>query len=303
MGAVLGSTMQNGVRNRKAEDKQAPEDEPSEFDAHNLKQRSYTLLQRATRKLLGGLFFVLFFGFVFVSWVLRWLLCWTGGVFLRKIARNLAIRIPAWTNMMWSVKRLGAQTNPALPDKCIIVCNHQSFADSFTIECLLGIDVVYLVMEAVKSVPVFGALLDGIGCIFVGFKASENAADGFRCTDRGRALDQVKAAVKSGQRVCIFPEGWLSRDGKLRHFKDGAFEVARDTGAAILPVALAGGQMSWPPDEWPSFGTQYLKVGEPISTDGLELHEAKDSCKAAILKLRCEMFAELGWKVGSSVET
>ena len=58
-----------------------------------------------------------------------------------------------------------------------------------------------------------------------------------------------------------------------------------------------------PPDEWPSFGTQYLKVGEPISTDGLELHEAKDSCKAAILKLRCEMFAELGWKVGSSVET
>jgi 1-acyl-sn-glycerol-3-phosphate acyltransferase len=38
----------------------------------------------------------------------------------------------------------------------------------------------------------------------------------------------------------MFPEGTRSVDGRLKRFKTGAFELAKDTGAAILPIVVEG---------------------------------------------------------------
>jgi 1-acyl-sn-glycerol-3-phosphate acyltransferase len=38
----------------------------------------------------------------------------------------------------------------------------------------------------------------------------------------------------------MFPEGTRSPDGRLRRFKTGAFELAKASGAPILPIVLTG---------------------------------------------------------------
>ena len=67
---------------------------------------------------------------------------------------------------------------------------------------------------------------------------------------RGATLSLRRSAelVRSGAIVCIFPEGTRSRDGTMGRFKPGAFQVAIESGARVLPVALEGTGAVLPPD-------------------------------------------------------
>ena len=48
--------------------------------------------------------------------------------------------------------------------------------------------------------------------------------------------------MRSGLHILVFPEGTRSRDGRLATFKKGPFFLAQQTGAPIVPIALAGTQ-------------------------------------------------------------
>ena len=53
-------------------------------------------------------------------------------------------------------------------------------------------------------------------------------------------LAQAEQTLRAGNSLMIFPEGTRSRDGALRPFKAGAFELALKTGLPLLPIALSG---------------------------------------------------------------
>ena len=42
--------------------------------------------------------------------------------------------------------------------------------------------------------------------------------------------------------VAVFPEGYTSKDGRLQHFRAGAFKIAMKTGVPIVVCSLAGTQ-------------------------------------------------------------
>jgi 1-acyl-sn-glycerol-3-phosphate acyltransferase len=70
----------------------------------------------------------------------------------------------------------------------------------------------------------------------------------------------------------IFPEGTRSSDSTLLPFKDGAFRLAIDEQADVLPVALMGTHRALPKHSWKAeFTRAWVKVGEPISTAGMTL--------------------------------
>lgn len=66
------------------------------------------------------------------------------------------------------------------------------------------------------------------------------------CIDRGHAAEALEQLVrdgKSGFRAGFggdFPEGTRSKDGEIHRFKAGAFTLAKEAGAEILPVVLDG---------------------------------------------------------------
>ena len=49
-----------------------------------------------------------------------------------------------------------------------------------------------------------------------------------------------EATLRSGSSIMIFPEGTRSKTGELKDFKRGAFEMARDTDTAIVPIVIRG---------------------------------------------------------------
>ncbi|REK31418.1 MAG: MFS transporter [Planctomycetota bacterium] len=52
------------------------------------------------------------------------------------------------------------------------------------------------------------------------------------------ALAEAREAVLAGDLVCIFPEGRITRNGQLGHFKPGLLRVVEGTGAPVVPVFL-----------------------------------------------------------------
>ncbi len=55
-----------------------------------------------------------------------------------------------------------------------------------------------------------------------------------------RALREAGTHLESGEGVCIFPEGQLTRTGQMQPFRRGVERIARGRGAPIVPVHLDG---------------------------------------------------------------
>jgi 1-acyl-sn-glycerol-3-phosphate acyltransferase len=55
-----------------------------------------------------------------------------------------------------------------------------------------------------------------------------------------KAVAEVKALLKAGGAIMVFPEGTRSRDGRLGKAKFGAGMLAQETGAIIVPVYVHG---------------------------------------------------------------
>jgi long-chain acyl-CoA synthetase len=89
-----------------------------------------------------------------------------------------------------------------------------------------------------------------------GFQASFNHA--------GKAMDR-------GYHVLVFPEGTRSADGTLARFRGGIGLLAKQSGAAVLPVAIRGlGQLKTGRRGWFRSGTIEVRVGVPIRFDAVE---------------------------------
>jgi long-chain acyl-CoA synthetase len=81
-----------------------------------------------------------------------------------------------------------------------------------------------------------------------------------------RSFAHAGAAMDEGMSVMLFPEGRRSADGTLGAFQSGIGLLARDSAAAVLPVAMAGlGELKQRRRRWLRPGTVTIRVGEPIA--------------------------------------
>lgn len=85
----------------------------------------------------------------------------------------------------------------------------------------------------------------------------------------GRALDQVVRQIEAGNSFLVFPEGTRSRTDDLLPFKKGAFMMAIQAQAPIVPVAISGSREAMrkgSPVIWPV--TVCIKFGPAVDTAG-----------------------------------
>jgi len=55
-----------------------------------------------------------------------------------------------------------------------------------------------------------------------------------------QAIRTAREALREGEIVCIFPEGEITRSGKMGEFKPGFLSILKGTGAPVVPVRLGG---------------------------------------------------------------
>jgi putative phosphoserine phosphatase/1-acylglycerol-3-phosphate O-acyltransferase len=122
------------------------------------------------------------------------------------------------------------ERNLWLARPCIFVFNHQSNADVFIIARLVRRDITGIAKQELRRVPLLGGLVELGGLVFV---------DRDRTKDAVRAMQPLVDAVRrDGKSVCIAPEGTRSVTGALGPFKKGAFHLAIQTRAPVVPVVI-----------------------------------------------------------------
>jgi long-chain acyl-CoA synthetase len=80
-----------------------------------------------------------------------------------------------------------------------------------------------------------------------------------------RSFAHAGAAMDRGYNVLVFPEGTRSPSGELARFRGGIGLLVKESGAAVLPVAIRGlGELKAGSQRWFRSGKIEVHVGQPI---------------------------------------
>jgi 1-acyl-sn-glycerol-3-phosphate acyltransferase len=111
----------------------------------------------------------------------------------------------------------------------LIVANHQSIMDVPALYNYLPGNLGFLAKKEIRRVPILGVGIGQLGMVYVDRQNREKAR---------RSTERVKQRLNEGMSFIVFPEGTRSEDGKLGPLKKGAFHVAIDVGAVVVPVTI-----------------------------------------------------------------
>ena len=140
--------------------------------------------------------------------------------------------------LFWLLYRPRIVGRENLPDQgpVLLASNHLSALDTVIIPTAAARPVQFLIKSAHFTAP--GML----GRFRRWFFTSIGGVPVLRTTGRDAraALDAGSSILRAGSVFAVFPEGSRSRDGKLHAGHGGAAWMARDTGAAVVPVGLIG---------------------------------------------------------------
>ena len=131
-------------------------------------------------------------------------------------------------NGLWNFSVRGTLADPRRP--YVVVANHESYADVFLISCFPW-EMKWLSKDTMFRIPCMGWMMQMAGDIRLVRGDRDSATN---------AIAQCRDRLAKRVSLMIFPEGTRSKDGAMLPFKDGAFRLAIEAGAPILPIAVAG---------------------------------------------------------------
>jgi len=115
---------------------------------------------------------------------------------------------------------------------CIFMSNHVSNLDPpVLLPAIPGMASVFL-KKSLMKIPLLGTAMRMGKYVPVSRGHSREEAE--------KSVAAAKDALRSGLHIAVFPEGTRSPDGKLLPFKKGAFFLAAETGAPMIPVVIQG---------------------------------------------------------------
>ena len=145
----------------------------------------------------------------------------------------------------------------------VLVSNHQSWFDVFALAASLPVKFSFVGKKELSSVPFLGQAWEKVGHIAIDRSDHKAAIESLR---------RVDEQFRAGRTIVMFPEGTRSPTGELKRFKKGAFVMAIKSQVPVVPVAVTGTRSIMEKGSWIiAPGTATVRVGEPISTEGLTL--------------------------------
>ena len=189
-------------------------------------------------------------------------------------------------NGRWRFRVRGALADPRRP--YVVIANHESYADVFLLS-VFPWEMKWLSKDTMFRIPCMGWMMQMAGDIRLVRGDRDSTLN---------AIAQCRDRLAKRTSVMIFPEGTRSRDGNLLPFKDGAFRLAIESGAPLLPIAVAGTRHAMAKGTFRFLRANAIaEVLEPISTEGMtmaDIPRLKELAKERIDTGRRKLAAELG---------
>ena len=109
----------------------------------------------------------------------------------------------------------------------MVVCHHLSDIDpALLLHCFRNSQLTFISKKENKNMPVIGAVMHKLLCQMID---RENDREALKTI-----LKCIEIIKEDKASVAVFPEGYVSLDGKLRHFRSGVFKIAQRTGVPIV---------------------------------------------------------------------
>jgi len=211
--------------------------------------------------------------------------CCAASFFSLRLARYIS-------NTLWSHAVLkpaglrlavsGLENLPPGPGGFIVFANHNSLLDIPAVGLATRAPLAWVAKASLGRIPFFGWALARVHLL----------------VDREGGASEISRLVKAaalrlgrGEALSIFPEG-TRRHGpeQLLPFKKGAFILARQTGAPVVPVALKNTGALWPVGHLgPRPGLVRVRIAPPLSpAPGEKLGAFTDRAQKALAGLLAE---------------
>lgn len=149
-------------------------------------------------------------------------------------------RVYLWITRIWAklflliygVKQtvLGLE-NISKGEHYVFVANHSSYTDVPIAIAAIPLGVRLIFRNTLTRIPIWGWALLVSPYIIIN---RSNAAQA------KKSLTHAADVIRGGGSVLLFPEGTRSATGELQPFKRGAFHLAYESGAKIIPMAIRG---------------------------------------------------------------
>lgn len=161
----------------------------------------------------------------------------------------------------------------------VLVANHASYLDALILAAVLPSDLTFVAKRELAEQVFSRILFQRLGTLFVERFDLQRGVE-----DTGRLLQ----AVRQGDSLVFFPEGTFGRMPGLRPFRMGAFVVAAQAGAPVVPLALSGTRSILRADQWfPRRGIVRISIGTPKLPQGTDWTAAialRDATRGQILQ-------------------
>ena len=155
-------------------------------------------------------------------------------VYIYLLVPEFLMRFVVWM-LVHSVYRLEKSGLEHVPDEgaALIVANHVSFVDALVIAAAVRRPVRFVMDHRIFGIPV-------LNFVFRTGKAIPIASAKEDPAMMERAFAEVARALRSGDLVCIFPEGRITDTGDMYPFRPGLKRILEETPVPVVPIALRG---------------------------------------------------------------
>ena len=199
---------------------------------------------------------------------------------------RIAAMIGVAINPLWRFRTSGVRIeDPRRP--YVVVSNHESYADIFLISHLPW-EMKWLSKDAIFRVPFMGWMMRMAGDVEV----VRNDP-----TSRLRAIDGMRDRMHKRVSVMIFPEGTRSPTDEMLPFRDGAFRLAIEEGAPVLPLVVAGTRDAMAKHSFTfNRARAEVRVLPPVETTGMTPDDApalRERVRGIIATARAELRRDL----------
>lgn len=152
------------------------------------------------------------------------------------------------------VRSQGAEHVPG-SGPVLLASSHRSHADSVALALAVRRPVHFLGDLKLTRAPIVGPQLPKLGMV----PLRRGQAD-------AAALDVVRALLRDGHCVVVYPEGSRSRDSKVHRLRSGVARVAAELEVDVVPAGIEGIERVWPVDGRPKpwGGAVTVRFGAPF---------------------------------------
>ncbi len=134
--------------------------------------------------------------------------------------------------IVYRLKVIGQENIPA-EGPAVLICNHVSFIDWMIISACVKRPIRFVMHYSFMKNPVLAFFFKGAKVIPIAGQKEDPVL-------MEKAFDIVANELSEGHLICIFPEGQITRDGKLSNFRPGIERIIKRSPVPVVPMILNG---------------------------------------------------------------